>query len=170
MIYWTFRRQTGGCPGWLGRWSCHSQEERYERRARPEAWLMSLLHQTALLFFFPNIPQSLFLPGICKDCVPSLFLHLRGLCFLSFPWVIPPQVSGLGFNVITSMVSTTPGRSGCCSLLLLSLLPSFISFNFFFYFVSHTKWWTMWIPHYTLPATWHTLRNACWMPIWMSIL
>ena len=132
MIYWTFRRQTGGCPGWLGRWSCHSQEERYERRARPEAWLMSLLHQTALLFFFPNIPQSLFLPGICKDCVPSLFLHLRGLCFLSFPWVIPPQVSGLGFNVITSMVSTTPGRSGCCSLLLLSLLPSFISFNFFF--------------------------------------
>ena len=145
---------------------------RREIRKEGQTWSMIDVPATpnCPVICFPNIPQSLFLPGICKDCVPSLFLHLCGLCFLSFPWVIPPQISGLGFSVITSMVSTTPGRSGSCSLLLLSLLPSFISFNFFFYFVSHTKWWTMWIPHYTLPATWHTLRNACWMPIWMSVL
>ena len=107
---------------------------RREIRKEGQTWSMIDVPATpnCPVICFPNIPQSLFLPGICKDCVPSLFLHLCGLCFLSFPWVIPPQISGLGFSVITSMVSTTPGRSGSCSLLLLSLLPSFISFNFFF--------------------------------------
>ena len=84
VIYWTCRRQRGRCPGCLGRWSCHSQEERYKRRARPEAWLTFLLPQTAL-FFFPNIPPSLFLLGICKGCVPSLFVHHRGLSSRAFP-------------------------------------------------------------------------------------
>lgn len=47
---------------------------------------------------------------------------------------------------------------------LFSLSPSFM--RVYFYFVSQTKQWTMWIPHYTIPATWHTLWNACRMPIW----
>lgn len=27
-------------------------------------------------------------------------------------------------------------------------------------FVFQTKWWTVWIPHCTVPVTWHMLRNA----------
>ena len=82
VTYWTCRRQRGRCPGCLGRWSCHSQEERYKRRARPEAWLTFLLPQTAL--FFPQYPTisipSRHLQRLSPPCPSIIVASLPELC------------------------------------------------------------------------------------------
>lgn len=118
-----------------------------------------------------SVPWSLCPPGICEDSGPYLFPHLRGLCSPSFPWATPPPTPGLGLKVISSKASMIPKKLESSSAFPCTpFSPSLICMRISFYFVSQTKQWTMWVPHYKVPATWHSLKNACQMPLWMRVL